>query len=323
MASPQPPAFRNQARRGPVRRTPPAIFPPILGLLGLGLGWRQAAVVADLPAGPAEMALGAISLLYLFALVAYLRKLIRRPGVIVEELRVLPGRAGLAAANMGAMLLGAVLVPYAPVAALVVVVVAMVAHLALGLAVLWAWAFGPAEARVITPVWHLIFVGHIVAALALMPLGHAGVAQAILYATIAVAALIWAVGLWQLVTRIPPAPLRPLLAIHLAPAALFASVAAALGQDGLATGFAVAALVILVVLVGAGRWITASGFSALWGAFTFPLAATANALLATGMAATGLIVLAAATAVVLPIALRIMQGWARGGLAAQTNAAQA
>ena len=37
MTSQQPPAFRNQTQRGLFRRTPPAIFPVILGLLGLGL----------------------------------------------------------------------------------------------------------------------------------------------------------------------------------------------------------------------------------------------------------------------------------------------
>jgi tellurite resistance protein len=41
---------------------------------------------------------------------------------------------------------------------------------------------------------------------------------------IPVATGVWAFSLWQLFTRIPPAPLRPLLAIHLAPASLFAIV---------------------------------------------------------------------------------------------------
>ena len=323
MASQQPPAFRNQSRSGLFRRTPPAIFPPVMGLFGLGLAWRRGAEAAGLPGGLAEALLGGVTLIYAFALLAYLAKVARRPGVVAEDLRILPGRAGLAAANLSGMLLAAVLVPYAPGLALAVVALAIVLHVALGAAVLRLFLTGPEEARVITPVWHLTFVGYILAPLSLIPLGHAGLSQGILYATIPVAAAIWAVSLRQIATRIPPAPLRPLLAIHLAPASLFATVSAMLGLPGLSTGFAVLAGLILLVLLAGARWITAAGFSALWGAFTFPLAACTSAWLAAGWAVPGLILLAAATGVVLPVAVKVMQAWAKGGLAIKTNAATA
>lgn len=323
MASQQPPAFRNQVRSGLFRRTPPAIFPPVMGLFGLGLAWRRGVEAADLPGGLVEAFLGGVTLLYAFALLAYLAKVVRRPGVVVEDLRILPGRAGLAAANLSGLLLAAVLVPYAPRLALAIVALAGALHVVLGVAVLRLFLTGPEEARVITPVWHLTFVGYILAPLSLIPLGYAALSQGILYATIPVAMAIWAVSLRQLLTRIPPAPLRPLLAIHLAPASLFATVAALLGMDALAPIFGgVAAVMLLVLLVGA-RWITAAGFSALWGAFTFPLAACASAWLVLGWTVPGLILLAAATGVILPIAVKVMQAWAKGGLAVKTNAAVA
>ena len=81
------------------RGTPPAVFPPVLGLLALGLAWRRAG--PQLPAGVAglgEAVLGAATLLALFALVAYAAKVAQRPGVLVEDLRILPGRAGVTAA---------------------------------------------------------------------------------------------------------------------------------------------------------------------------------------------------------------------------------
>ncbi|MDX5356906.1 MAG: tellurium resistance protein, partial [Rhodobacterales bacterium] len=246
-----------------------------------------------------------------------------RPGVVAEDLRILPGRAGLTAANLSGMLLAAALVPYAPGLALGVLIAALVAHVLLGLTLLRLFLTGPEEARVITPVWHLTYVGYIIAPLSLIPLGYAGLAQGILYATIPVAVAIWAVSLYQIATRIPPAPLRPLLAIHLAPASLFATVAAMLGLGGLATGFLVLALAILLVLLAAGVWLTQSGFSALWGAFTFPIAACASALLVNGWQVSGLLVLAAATGIVVTIAVKVMQAWAKGGLAVKTNAAQA
>lgn len=310
------------------RRTPPAIFPPILGLFGLGLAWRAGAPAFGLPGALAEILLGAVTLLYLFALAAWISKPLRRLAVVPEELRVLPGRAGLAAMTLSALLLAATLVPYAPGFAAGLAVLACLAHAGLALLVLGLILRGPEEARTVTPVWHLVFVGFILAPLTALPLGHEGIARAILFATLPVAAAIWAVSLWQLATRIPPAPLRPLLAIHLAPASLLATVAAGLGLTTLAGVFAGLAAGILLALLAAGRWIAASGFSPLWGAFTFPLAAFASALfaLAPGSEALRLaagLVLVAATLAIPPIAVKVLQAWARGGLAARTNAAEA
>ena len=79
-------------------RTPPAIFPPVFGLFGLGLAWRRAGDTFQMPAALGEMILGAVTLLFVFCALAYGIKVARRPGVIPEDLRVLPGRAGLAAA---------------------------------------------------------------------------------------------------------------------------------------------------------------------------------------------------------------------------------
>lgn len=310
------------------RRTPPAIFPPVMGLFGLGLALRAGASAFGYPAELAEAALGAITLLYLFTLVAWLAKPFRRVAVVGEELRVLPGRAGMAAMTLSAMLLAAVLVPYAPGLARAVAILAFTAHALLALTMLWLLAHAPAEGRVVTPVWHLVFVGFILGPLAGIPLGHVEAARIILFATIPVAAAIWGVSLWQLVRRIPPAPLRPLLAIHLAPASLFATVSSLLGLHGLALAFAALATLIFVALLAAGRWITEAGFSPFWGAFTFPLAAFGSALVHVtgGQGAAGLfalVVLLVALAAVPVIAYRVLRLWAQGGLAAKTNAAEA
>lgn len=322
MAS-QPPAFQKIAARGKGWRTPPAIFPPVMGLFGLGLAWRRAFDAAGLPGGLAEALLGAVSLLWLFCVAAYLGKVAQRPGVVAEDLRILPGRAGLAAANLSGVLFAATLVPYAPSFAFWVLMLALASHVALGLAVLRNFLTGPEETRVITPVWHLTFVGYILAPLSLVPLGYGQASVVILAVTMAVAAAIYAVSIVQMIRRIPPAPLRPLLAIHLAPVSLFATVATMLDLPGLAVVFAVALLLVLAALLAAGRWIAESGFSALWGAFTFPSAAAASALLAVGWDVAGLLAATAASAIVFPIALKVMQAWTKGGLAVKTNAAQA
>lgn len=319
-----------QAQPGLWRRTPPAIFPPIMGLFGLGLGWRVGAGAFGLPAGLAEALLGGVTLLFLFAAGAWLAKPLRRPRVVIEDLRVLPGRAGLAAGSLCVMLLSAVMVPYGPGFALALVMAGLGLHALLAVLVAYALLTGPQEQRVVTPVFHLTFVGFIIAPLTLIPLGYAAMAQGILYATLPVAVAIWAASLWQIARRVPPAPLRPLLAIHLAPASLFCLVATGLGDTTLAALCAGLGAAILAALLVSVRWLVASGFSALWGAFTFPLAAFATALLGLGevvglraLTLGGGLVLVAATLIIPPIAVKVFQAWAKGGLAKATNAATA
>lgn len=306
-------------------KTPPVVFSVVLGLLGLGLALRRGAEVLGLPGGLVEAALGAALGFWAFATVALLCKIARRPAVLLEDLRVLPGRAGMAACSMSAMLAAAVLVPYAPGLAYAVMVLALLAHGALAALVIWQIARSPKEQRVVTPVWHLSFVGGIVAAVPALALGRLDLAQVLLWWALPIAALIWGASLAQMIGRIPPAPLRPLLAIHLAPAALFSMVATGLGQGILAQSFAAFGGVILLAMLAGLRWVTVAGFSALWGSFTFPLVAYAAALIGLGGQAQqiGLGLLAASAVVVLWVAWKVVAMWPVGKLAAKTNAAEA
>jgi tellurite resistance protein len=310
------------------RRTPPAIFPPIMGLFALGLGWRAAAQHLGIPPAFGDLILGATTLLYLFSITAYLAKPLRRPSVIWEELRVLPGRAGLAAGSLCLSLLAVSLVPVAPDLAAVLGVAGVAVHglfLLLFLRALWT---SPAEGRVTTPVFHLAFVGFIISGLSANALGRPDLALILLWVTMVPAVVIWGVSLRQLFTRIPPAPLRPLLAIHLAPASLFATVAAGAGLPNIALTFLALGGVFLLAMLVSIRWITAAGFSPLWGAFTFSVAAYAGALLHVSggvgqMGMAGGVVLVAASLFIPVIAYRVLKSWADNSLAVKTNAAEA
>lgn len=304
-------------------KMPPAVFPVVLGLLGLVLALKRATVELGQGAPLAELAMGLAAGLWLFCAVAYAIKLSRRPAVVMEDLRILPGRAGLSAATVGGFAFSAVLSLFSPAAAGIALPLAFALHTGLVILTIRSILAAPPEARDVTPVWHLSFVGYIVGALAAAQLGWTGVAGNILYISIGIAAAIWLYSLWQLFRRIPPAPLRPLLSIHLSPAALFASVAGLLGLTELALVFLALGVVILIAMVAFGRWITESGFSPMWGAFTFPVAAYASALMINGFALPGI----ALTAVVLVtntmIAWRVLKMWPKGTLASKTNAAAA
>jgi tellurite resistance protein len=306
-------------------KTPPAIFPVVLGLLGLGLTLRKACAALQWQGGLAEAVLGAILAFWAFASLAMAAKILRRPGVVLQDLQVLPGRAGMAACTMSMMLAAAVLVPYAPEVARGVMLVALGLHGVLAVLLIVALWRSPPEQRVVNPTWHLSFVGAIVGGVPALALGQEALAQGLLILTLPIAALIWGISLAQLIARIPPAPLRPLLAIQLSPAALFCIIAAGLGQDILAQSFAAFGMVIFLALMASTRWINQAGFSALWGSFTFPFVAFASALIGLGDVAQliGFGLLLANLWSIPTIAFKIIKMWMSGALAAKTNAAEA
>lgn len=306
-------------------RTPPAIFPVLLGLEGLALALRRAAELIGWSQGPLEALTGALLVGVAFALLALAVKIARRPAVVLQDMAAITGKAGYAAASMTVMAAAGLLAPYGQTIAFAVLIAGLALHGAQAVIVILVLLRGPAEARGATPVWHLNFTGFIVGGMAALALQETALAQVILLATLPVAALIWGLSLAQLIARIPPAPLRPLLAIHLAPAALFAIVAEGCGQPLLATAFAGFGAVILLALLAAIRWITASGFSPIWGAFTFPLTAATSAAL--GLPApwhwAGMALLILSLGTVPAIGWHILKLWPAGRLAAKTNAAEA
>jgi tellurite resistance protein len=327
----QPPRLAPAAPRpGLFRRTPPAIFPPILGLFGLGIAWRRGQGAFGLPEAPVEGYLGAVTLLFLFALGAYGAKVAMRPRVLTEDFRTLPGRAGLAALTMSMMMLAAVVLPYAPRLAAWLVAGGVVLHALVAAAALRLFLAGPEEARQVTPVMHLTFVGLINAPLAAVPLGMVLISEAILWYALAAALVVWWLALRPLLSGSAPAPLRPLQAIHLAAASLLGSAAYLTGYPTLGVVLAVFSTALFAVLVARARWLTEAGFSGFWSAFTFPIAAYAGLLFLTAESlgsepvrmGAGL-VLIAATLIIPPIAFKVMQLWAKGVLAQKTNAATA
>ncbi|MEE9428157.1 MAG: tellurium resistance protein [Paracoccaceae bacterium] len=317
-----------QASTGLWRQTPPAIFPPILGLLGLGLAWRRASQVFPVPSAVGEIILGAVSLLFLFAVLAYLGKFVRRPGALVDDLRIMPGRAGISAGSMSAMLFAAVLVPYSNCFGQSTLFVGMAAHLviiAIVIGLLWS---APYAQRRMTPVWHLTFVGLIVAPQAGVALGLNQMSEFVMFLTGAGAITIWLGNLIGMSHNATPPPLRPTMVIHLAPVSLIGIAAMLLGYTTLAMVLAWLALVLAVVMLLRVGYLTAAGFSPFWGAFTFPMAAFTGLMLMMAQTQGGWFRIVAGVALifitlVIPvIAYRIMKMWSSGMLAAKTNASK-
>lgn len=319
----------KQVPPGLWRRVPPAIFPPLLGLCALALAWDVATGLLGLPVGPAGFLSGAVAAMAALAYLAYGVKLCRRPAVLVEELAILPGRAGVAAGVLSVYLAAAMLGLYSPMLGRLVLVIGLGLHGVLVVLLVRILRQSPPEQQRVNPVWHLSFTGFIVAARVALLLGWPGLATLLFWPMLAVGLAIYALSAQQFrAGPMPPPPLRPMLAIHLAPLALFGMVAEGLGFDALAWGFALLALAGVFVGVARARWLLAGGMSPFWGALTFPLAATASlwvtllgaggGTLVHGIAA---LLLVLATLVDLPIAYLIWRDWARGHLPVKTNAA--
>ncbi len=324
---PLPPPLRLPAP-GFGRRTPPALFTPVMGLFGLGLAWRSAGSAYGALEGLGDLILGAATLLLAGVLVAWLAKPLRRVAVIGEELRVLPGRTGLAAASLSLMLAAAAMAPLAPRAASVLAFLALTVHVALVVFFVRVLRQGPPEGRVVSPVFHLVFVGFIIGGLVANALGYSFLARWLVWLMLVPAGVIYGLSARQLVAGLPPAPLRPLLAIHLSPLCLLALVAHGAGMVAQAQVLAALAAVVFAMFLVSGRWLVAGGFTPLWGAFTFPLAAFAGVLVTLSggqgvMGAAAAVVLGLATVATGVIAWRIFRLWPGGRLAARTNAAEA
>jgi len=309
------------------RQTPPAIFPPILGLFGLGLAWRNAHAAFGAPVALSALILGAVSLLFVFAVIAYLAKFLRKPSALPQDLRILPGRLGLPAASGSAMLMAAALLPYSTCLARWTLLAGIGAHTVIAFVVALVLSPAPLEQRRMTPVWHLIFVGYILAPLAAIPLGARLATELTLVLTVPMALTIWAGSLYLARKHPVPPPLRPLLTIHLMPLCLFGIVAFELGFKGIPVFLSLLSVLLAAAMLGRIRYLTAAGFSPMWGAFTFPMAAFANLMLLAAPYGSVFrllagLSLAAATVAIPVIAFRVLKLWAAGRLGPMTNAAR-
>ena len=310
------------------RRTPPALFPATLGMLGLSLGWRSAVEVIDAPDAVWRLLLAATGLFFVFAFGAYIAKAMRRPSVVLEDMNPVPGRAAVSAGSMCLLLLAAGLAALgAPVGlAQGVWLAGLGLHVAYMLCVIAVLTRAPAEARVVTPVLFLPFVGYIVSPIGGVPLGYGDLANWLYLYSLVAGAVIITLSAPRFVLRPTPIPARASAAILLAPTSIGAVSGHALGYGGLVAAFIGASLIIALTLLARLRWLTAGGFTPLWGAFTFPSAAFASAMMVAAARWGGAwewaaaLALVAATVIIAPIWVMTIRAWSLGRLAPATGA---
>ncbi|WP_372884753.1 hypothetical protein [Shimia sp.] len=305
------------------------MFPVCLALLGLGLGWRNAADILPLAHEIGDLFLGGASAFFLYFLAMYLFKVLARPGVILEELRNPPARAGLAAAAMAMMLLAAALIPLGfsvPQVWWTGVVMQIVAS-GLGCWAIWT---DPPEKRQFTPFQYLTFVGPVVGPVAGMQLGYVWESIALIYAALIAYMIITAGLLVNLRPRSMPVTLRPSLVIFLAPNCLFGIGFALLGHDA---GFLLFYWIATVTAAGfllIAPWIVRGPWTPTWAALTFPVAAFLQLQVIALSRGMGLVAelsvygaLLVGTPLISGLAYKSLLTWVTGELAAKSGAVRA
>ena len=311
------------------RRTPPAIFPICLGLLGLGLGWRNAADVLPVAEeiGGILLALGAAY--FVWFLLLYLLKLAMRPAVLLEDMHNPGARAGVAAAAMSMMVLAAALLPLG-VSAPQIWWLGVVMQIAASATVLYALMHDRPDTRHFTPFQYLSFVGPMVGPVAGISLGYIWQSQVMAIGAFLAYLVITLGYAGRLMHSLPPMGLRPVVAIFLAPNCLFAICFGLLNIDWAFLAFYWLANVTAVVLLALVPWMTRGGWSPVWAAFTLPAAAFLQMQVLAVAKGVGTVAIfgsyggmLVATPVVLALAYRSVLAYVTGELSRLSNAATA
>jgi tellurite resistance protein len=281
-----------------------------LGLGGLGLAWRQAEIR---PVSEAVLALMVLAWLLILGL--HLARALRHREAALADWRN-PMRCGfVGAASIGMMLTAAALTPYLPGLARGLLLLAIMLHLGVGLALLARVLRGEGSAAMLVPPLMIPLVGNVLAPIFCVPLG----LPMLGWMLFGVGMLLWLALQPLLLGRLfeapLPPPLRPSLAILLAPSAVGALAIEALGGPLPAFlalyGLAAFTFALLLVVL---RHMLGAGFALSYWGFTFPLAAFTAATIKVAPGWIGLGMLGLSTLVIGGIALATLRLALRGAL---------
>ncbi len=312
------------------RQTPPAAFPVCLGFMSLALGWRAAAdVLPGISEDIGNLLLAASTGYFLWFLAFYLRKLIARPAVLMEDMHTPPARAGIAALAMSMMILAAALLPFGVSVPLVwwTGVILQIIASAIVLQAIWR---DPPEKRHFSTFQYLTFVGPVVGPIAGVPLGYVWQSQVLVMAAL-LAYVIVTIGILVTLRRDPiPAPLRPSVTIFLAPVCMFALGFGVLGNDAAFAVFYWAGSVMALGLLALVPWMVRGGYTPVWASFAFPIGGFLNVQVMALSKGYGILAeigvyatMAIGTPVVLYLVYRTVMEWVTGDLSRKSHAATA
>lgn len=307
-----------------LQHLPVTLFASVMGIGGLALAWRRAALVWGTPVRISEALTWLALAAFVVVGVAYAAKWVRHPAAARAELRHPIRMAFVPTATIGLLVLATAGQDLAPAAARAAWWVGAVGHLALTVVVLSAW-FDRADIGLtqVTPAWFIPVVGNVLTPLAAPAVGNLDLAWlAFGVGVVFYLGLLPLVLLRLLLHSEPiPAKLLPTLAITVAPPAVIALSWLALtghGVDPVVRILYAATLAFVVLVARQLPRLLRLGFALPAWAYTFPLAAAASlalavagALPATAYDVVAGVLLGLATVVVLTVTLLTLRAAAR------------
>lgn len=276
------------AARPTLEHLPLPLLASPMGIGGVGLAWRQAATTLGAPTAVGEALLALATLLWVGVVALQALRAMRHPAAVEADLAH-PVRVAFAATpTIGLMIVSAFLWPYAPGLGAVLWGVAVALHLLVAMMLLRRILLGGGDVTMLTPPLMIPLVGNILAPVFGAPMGFLDVS----WMLFGIGLVLWLAMLPLLLHRmlagppLPP-PLRPTLAILLAPPAVAGlAVIAILGQPGgLSLAFAGIALLVAAVLLSMAGELAKVPFGLPWWGVTFPSAAFAVLVMAEGFPA--------------------------------------
>lgn len=305
------------------RRTPPALFPVCLGILGLGLAWRQ---IGSDAVSQVIIALGVM--IFGATFLCYAAKVIRRPSVLAEEMQLPPARGAVSAGSMCWMLVAAILSPFAPSYAVFFCFLGLALHAFYFAFVIAALRRSEAGLSQLMPPMLLPFVGYIVAAISGAELGFTSLSKFLIYLSAPFIFFILAMSVRNVMAGRAALPDRVGFYIFLAPFSIYGIAAANLWSAPVFSALVWLSILCLVLILPFLRWMLSGGWTPAWGALTFPSSAFAGLMALAHKAGVvpELVAWAAlliASMIVTYIAVRTYAFWFQGKLAIATKAAVA
>lgn len=275
---------------GRLEYLPVTLFASVMGLGGLSLTWRRAAVVWGVSPVIAEVLFWIALATYVFVAVLYVGKWVRHPAAARAELRHPIRMAFVPTITIGLLILATAGQDLLPGPATVAWWVGAVGHLLVMIVVMGAWFeredIGLSQ---VTPAWFIPVVGNVITPLAAPALGNLQLAW-----------FSWSVGLVFYVALLPilmlrvllhsdpiPPKLLPTIAIFIAPPAIAGiSWTVLTGKQGDAVFhiFYGATMAFLLLVVAEFPRLRKVPFALPYWAYTFPL--TAASVIALVAAAT-------------------------------------
>lgn len=260
------------------RRAPAPLAPVCLGLMGLGLAWRKAGEIYGAPGIVGEAIIAFAVALSAVVAVKYVSMIRIRPAALMLDLRKPAGRGAVPAGSETLIVGAAALLPYSYPAALAAWLIGVALHLTLAYQLLGLLRGAVTmDAR---PSGFLLvpFVGPIVAPIAGAEMDLIAPSKLLFWVGLGAYLVLFPLIIRRFVTEPIDHVFRPSVFMLLAPPAIGIVAYEQVYPGGPLSPWLYAfTVVLLIALARQWRWLTEGGFSATWGAFTFPFTAFAAA----------------------------------------------